>query len=123
MPDTVLAMRWSSGVLTIPLRDILRLDIRAQPRPVWKGTLAFGISPTVTGLLMIPLVRGLLCAYPGCEPLGFGRGAALVGGVAAIGAATGTLLALSWNASRPWYPVTLPRNRFPTVAALVRVRF
>ena len=78
---------------------------------------------TVTGLLMIPLVRGLLCAYPGCEPLGFGRGTALVGGVAAIGAATGTLLALSWNASRPWYPVTLPRNRFPTVAALVRVRF
>ena len=66
VPDSVLTMRWSSGVLTIPLRDILRLDIRARPRPVWTGTVGFGIGGAVGGLVAEPNAMPIPMNFASC---------------------------------------------------------
>jgi hypothetical protein len=110
-PDTVLLLANGPDTTAIPLATVLRLDVRARPRSVWRPAAIFGTAGLVGGAVMIPIVRGLLCnPFNPCGPLTTERALAVVGGMGLVMAGLGAVVGLAENEGRPWYPVDLPRE-------------
>ena len=106
-PTSVLVVAGSRDTTTFPLATILRLDIRADPRSVWRPTWIFGVSGTVTGLVMVGMARAFSCAYQSCRIPTTAQAVGFVGGLGLAMGGLGALMGVASNATRPWYPVEL----------------
>jgi hypothetical protein len=103
-----LTLRTRDGEIQLSVESILRLDVRSSRRYGGKLAALFGASGAAAGLVSFPVVASLACSFRDCGPL-WDEAALLVGIGAGMGVVMGVGAMLVLNATRPWYPVDLPR--------------